>query len=250
MTYVTNKPQPPRISPTGWSPRARGQARPSPLCLPPRACTAAPRLPRPRDRRLHGRRHQRRPTHRPDPVAAYLPLDLQAVLRVGDPAPADRRLADGTRRPGQAHPRRRETGIFTIGQVARARRCRLRTAASSRSSSDQGCAASRPATAAARVGLDRGRLRIPDGKGGKDSVFPLLPSALQAVADLDLMGSQPGGPSLGHPARWRRDRDAPLADGQRPSSAGTAAASPRPASMHEAAHDPAHLPRAAEAGRP
>jgi len=85
------------------------------------------------------------------------------------------------------HPHRIDTAIFTLGEVAQLealpapdgqlfaflfgsglRRFEARN-------SQRG-----------HVDLDRGRLRIPDGKGGTDIVIPLLPSALQAVADLDL----------------------------------------------------------------
>lgn len=85
-------------------------------------------------------------------------------------------------------PRRRETPIFTLGEVAA-----LEALPSPNGQLFAFLFGSGLRRFEARhcqrvdIDLDRGRLRIPDGKGGKDTVLPLTPSALQAVADLDLV---------------------------------------------------------------
>ena len=85
------------------------------------------------------------------------------------------------------HPRRIDTGIFTLGEVAQLEALpgsdgnlfALLFGSGLRRTEARNCRRG-------HVDLNRGRLRIPDGKGGKDSVIPLMPSAIQAVADLDL----------------------------------------------------------------
>jgi len=102
------------------------------------------------------------------------------------------------------HPRRRETGIFTLAEVAALEALPapdgqlfafLFGTGLRRTEARNSCRA--------HIDLDRGRLWIPDGKGGKEAVIPLTPAAMQAVADLDLTeglnpedhlwGSRPGG---------------------------------------------------------
>jgi integrase len=105
------------------------------------------------------------------------------------------------------NPTRRVTGIFTLGEVA---------ALEALPAPDGPLLAFMFGSGVRReearnvirshVDLERGRLRIPDGKGGTDTELPITPSALQAVADLTVLeglnpddhlwGSRPGGGTI------------------------------------------------------
>jgi integrase len=102
------------------------------------------------------------------------------------------------------HPHRIDTGIFTVGEVAQLEALPTPDGQLFALLFGSGLRRFEARNSQRKhVDLDRGRLHIPDGKGGRDDAIPLMPAALQAIADLDLTeglnpddhlwGTHPGG---------------------------------------------------------